>query len=209
MPKIRGVFFDWGGVIIENPAPGMAKVIANTWGVDFKSMGGLPLELLDLFQRGEIEEGDFWNAVGEYYSISVPSAVKEGLWGKAFDEVYVEINPTLDWATKLQDTGIQTGVLSNTELPAVELFESQNYSCFEHLVFSCECGVSKPNADIYHFAAEQMNLPPSEILFLDDKPENVAAARKTGMHGVLFQNFQDAIQQVLEIDEELVGDEIG
>ena len=42
-------------------------------------------------------------------------------------------------------------------------------------------GVHKPEPDAFLKAAELMGLPPAEILFIDDKLENVVAARAVGM----------------------------
>jgi len=60
------------------------------------------------------------------------------------------------------------------------------FELFDGGVFSCDVHVRKPAAEIYRYLLEKYQLDPRECLFFDDKEENVAAANKEGMHGVLF-----------------------
>jgi glucose-1-phosphatase len=47
---------------------------------------------------------------------------------------------------------------------------------------SHELGLNKPDPRIYERAAELLGQPPEQILFFDDLPDNVAAAREAGWH---------------------------
>ncbi|MFC6590970.1 HAD family hydrolase [Deinococcus lacus] len=89
----------------------------------------------------------------------------------------------------LRARGLKTGVLSNT-LPSVG-------RTLEHLgiddlidvaVASCELGVHKPEAGAFRAALERMQLTAPEVLFVDDKAENVAAARALGMPAGLISH---------------------
>lgn len=52
---------------------------------------------------------------------------------------------------------------------------------FSHRFLSFELGVVKPDPAIFDRAIAALELPPSQILFLDDSPANVAAARARGL----------------------------
>ncbi|MET9336437.1 HAD-IA family hydrolase [Nonomuraea sp. NPDC003804] len=54
------------------------------------------------------------------------------------------------------------------------------------VVSSARVGLAKPDPRIYELAAEIAGVAPERCLFVDDRPENVAAARALGMIGVHF-----------------------
>jgi HAD superfamily hydrolase (TIGR01509 family) len=56
---------------------------------------------------------------------------------------------------------------------------------FDRCLVSHECGVEKPDAEIYRLAMRHTGLPPQAHLFIDDLVENVDGARSVGMEAVL------------------------
>lgn len=66
------------------------------------------------------------------------------------------------------------------------------------LYASCELGVEKPSTQFYisileqEYAAGYEN-PLDQVLYFDDKEENIAVARELGIHAYLFQDNSDAI----------------
>jgi 2-haloacid dehalogenase len=60
-------------------------------------------------------------------------------------------------------------------------------SLFEEIVVSGEVGVVKPDPRIYALLVERTGLDPCRTVFVDDRGENVRAAKKHGFIGVLFQ----------------------
>jgi putative hydrolase of the HAD superfamily len=58
-------------------------------------------------------------------------------------------------------------------------------SRFDHSLASHECGVEKPDAEIYRVAMAHTGLPAPAHLFIDDLPENVEGAREVGMDAVV------------------------
>lgn len=51
--------------------------------------------------------------------------------------------------------------------------------------YSCEMGVAKPDPGFFRYIVTALAHPPGSLLFLDDLPENVAAARDQGLHAEL------------------------
>lgn len=56
---------------------------------------------------------------------------------------------------------------------------------FDRLIVSHECGLEKPDAEIYRLVIRETGLPPAAHLFIDDIEENVRAAGAEGMDAVL------------------------
>jgi len=58
---------------------------------------------------------------------------------------------------------------------------------FQVALSSCYLGLRKPEPAIYHRALDILGKPPHRTLFIDDRPENVAAAQAAGMYAIRFQ----------------------
>lgn len=68
---------------------------------------------------------------------------------------------------------------------------------FRDVVISGDHGVIKPDREIYDIALSRMGGPdPSDVLFIDDRAENIAAAEALGIHGHVFTDAA-ALEQVL------------
>lgn len=59
------------------------------------------------------------------------------------------------------------------------------------VVSSAKVGVAKPDRRIYQIAAERVGAAPERCLFVDDRLENVEAARALGMTGVHYRSISD------------------
>ena len=59
-------------------------------------------------------------------------------------------------------------------------------------VFSCYVKLIKPDPAIYACLLEKYDLRAEECLFIDDREENIIAARELGMHAVQFENYEQA-----------------
>jgi putative hydrolase of the HAD superfamily len=92
----------------------------------------------------------------------------------------------------------RTGIISNSFVGARHR-EQQRYGFAEMtdlIVYSHEAGLSKPDPRIYQLACDGLGVPAADMVFLDDLPENVAAARQAGLHAVLFQDTGQAIADI-------------
>lgn len=68
-------------------------------------------------------------------------------------------------------------------------FLDENFALSRHVshaVLSHECGYEKPDAEIYLLAVEAHGATPQDCLFVDDRPEFVAAAQALGLAGHVF-----------------------
>jgi putative hydrolase of the HAD superfamily len=78
---------------------------------------------------------------------------------------------------------LRTALLSNswggTEYPRADFPH-----LFDAVVISSECGMRKPEAEIFRHAADLLGLPPEQCIFIDDIEANIAAAQACGMTGV-------------------------
>jgi putative hydrolase of the HAD superfamily len=100
------------------------------------------------------------------------------------------------WLDALIAAGVPTAILSNMARDTWELL-APRFAHVEHLTLSFEIGVAKPEPAIYLRCLESLGVEPAEALFVDDRRENVEAARALGMEAVLFEG-EDALVSGLE-----------
>jgi len=107
--------------------------------------------------------------------------------------------------SKLRQKGYKIGVLSNT-LPNVEatLSAIEIHDLVDVAIASCTLGTHKPDLECFIKAAELLEHAPNEILFVDDKLENVQAALELGMHALLINHHtakgEKFLYSTLEMD---------
>ncbi|HEX4037012.1 MAG TPA: HAD family phosphatase [Acidobacteriaceae bacterium] len=57
---------------------------------------------------------------------------------------------------------------------------------FDAFFSSCYLGLRKPDRKIYQVALDVLQRDPEDCIFIDDRPENVAAAVSLGIHGIRY-----------------------
>ncbi|MNI57252.1 Fructose-1-phosphate phosphatase YqaB [compost metagenome] len=56
--------------------------------------------------------------------------------------------------------------------------------------------MTKPNPDIFEFAAHKLGVQPEECLMIDDLLSNIQGAERTGMKGVVYSTFEQATSSI-------------
>lgn len=91
------------------------------------------------------------------------------------------------------------GALNNeAREPNEYRFEHFGLRAYFQVAFSsCYVGLRKPGAAIFRRALDILGKPPERILFIDDRPENVAAAAALGVKSLKF-NGAECLRSELE-----------
>jgi epoxide hydrolase-like predicted phosphatase len=197
METIKSVIFDWGGVLIENPAPGLMRYCAKALCVASEDYIKANSKFADDFHKGLICEDIFWEKICS--ELNVPKPKVTSLWAEAFKAAYVQRDDMFSMAASLKENGFRTAVLSNTELPAMQYFHQQRYEMFDVPVFSCLEGVKKPDRKIYELTLEKLGSQPEQSVFIDDNPEYINGAKEVGINTVLFQNIDQVKNELIRL----------
>lgn len=101
---------------------------------------------------------------------------------------------------RLRDDGRRLFFLSNMPAPYAEHLEREHdfVRWFDDGVFSGRVRAAKPEPAIFQLAAERFGLPPQDLVFLDDVPANVDAARALGWNALHFFDAARAEAQLRE-----------
>jgi 2-haloacid dehalogenase len=95
---------------------------------------------------------------------------------------------THDLIARLDAAGVPLFGLSNFGADFWEDFRREwpVFDRFRDIVVSGYEKCAKPEPRIYEIAESRFGLPPEKLLFIDDKPENIAAAVARGWQGHVF-----------------------
>jgi epoxide hydrolase-like predicted phosphatase len=91
-----------------------------------------------------------------------------------------------------------TAIISNSFVGAREK-EREKYQMedlAELIIYSHEVGMRKPDAHIYALTCSKLGVSPSEMVFVDDRSDNVETARGAGMQAILFSESAQAIAEI-------------
>ena len=184
METIEAVIFDWGGVLIDDPRPGLLRYCANAFGVSQEVYTPIHDSFLDEFGKGLISEKEFWRGISRKLGKPLPEV--PSLWSAAFRSACKPRPEVFALVSALHESGYKTALLSNTEVPAVEIFHESGYDMFDALVFSCEQAVAKPEPRIYEIVLEKLDSPAGRSVFVDDRHNYVEGAKAVGLQALLF-----------------------
>lgn len=184
--------FDWAGFVhgIVNDEKAEKVINAATWGNktwNELDRGVLPFdEVIKLFQK---------NAPGYEKEIK--------LLFDRLGECPRRMPYAIPWVKELKAKGCGVYYLSNFfEYLMQEAPEVLDFIPFmDGGIFSCHEKITKPDPEIYRRLCAKYDLIPSECVFIDDSPANIESARKFGLNGVLFESYEQAYNEVMNMIE--------
>jgi len=104
-----------------------------------------------------------------------------------FANIFWEIPPMIEIQAKLRRQGVPTYIFSNTNDLAI-LHIRQNFPFFANFdgyILSYEIGAMKPDAKIYEALERMAGKRGAEVLYLDDRQENVEGGAARGWQVIL------------------------
>jgi FMN phosphatase YigB (HAD superfamily) len=192
MPKRPFIYFDMGNVLLTFSHELAAKQTADLCGISEKLAWQILFDegLHWEYERGELAEeeffGRFCQRARSESGFAAPDPQKFDLAASAIFELNTRILPIL---FGLRGAGYELGVLSNTSSAHWRYCTGKCpflLSLFDRHALSYQIGAMKPSVAIYQKAVEIAGVLPQEILFFDDRLENIAAASSLGWNAVLF-----------------------
>ncbi|WP_219462839.1 HAD family hydrolase [Nonomuraea rhizosphaerae] len=178
------IVFDYGSVLslpqLESDAEEMARVMGADPEVFKRGYWEHRLE----FDRAALSPAAYWSAV-----LGRPAAVAEIARLVAMDIAswaYPD-KGTVAVLGELLERGDHVALLSNAPACVADgLDELPWIAAIERRFYSGRMGLVKPDREIFDRMAAELGADPAEIVFIDDRPENVTGAERAGMTGVRF-----------------------
>jgi putative hydrolase of the HAD superfamily len=204
MTNIKAVLFDYGMVLSGPPDPTAREDMMRVLHVDEEAFQSIYWKHRDDYDRGTLSGIAYWEHVARdlHHPLTAPELntliqADTDLWGQPN-------LPMIRWAEQLHRAQIPTGILSNLG-DAMEAGIRARFPWLEgfaHHTFSHRLGIAKPDPAIYNHAAEGLGFLPAEILFIDDREENIAAARAAGMPAIQYSTHPAFVAELQKLDAE-------
>ncbi|MCX7611871.1 MAG: HAD family phosphatase [Ignavibacterium sp.] len=145
------------------------------------------------FERGKISEQDFIDLMLNWLDNKLTSSEFCEGWSNIFsvNEKVVSLLPKLKEKYKLY-------LLSNTN----SIHRKYGYNHYEFLrefdkiFLSYEIGYVKPEIEIYKAVEKYSGLPADRLIFIDDIPDYVNAAKSLGWDGINFTNYENLMEEL-------------
>ena len=195
---IQAVIFDYGNVLCV-PQP-REDVVA------MAEIFGLPLDRFEElywrkrlpYDRTEMTPEEYWEDFQRMAGVEPsPDRARRAM---ALDcRSWAHPNPAMiAWAKRVRESGFKTAILSNMPLSLRVYLDAEHpwIHEFDHRVFSCDVGMAKPELAIYALCLRGLGVEAEDSLFLDDRAENIGAAHKAGLRGLLFSTAGQAAQEL-------------
>ena len=145
-----------------------------------------------LLGRKSIEE--FWYAIGPELGLNSAEEIEAFRSRYRADEAINE--GVLKLIRRLRGR-YKLAVLSNSPPGLGQWLDDWGMlGLFDVLFCSGDEGVVKPESAAFNITLERLGVEPNEAVFIDDTLEHVEAARKLGLHGILFSTTE-ALEQEL------------
>jgi putative hydrolase of the HAD superfamily len=186
--RVDAVLFDYGRVLSGPPDPAAWARLRAITGLDEDRLHAAYWEFRHDYDRAALTGPAYWHAVAAHAGISLDAKQLTALLA-ADVALWSTLNPPMvEWAGRLQRSGVRTGILSNIgDCMAMGIAARFPWlSGFYHCTWSYALGMAKPEPAIYLKTAEALHTAPANILFIDDRAENVAAAAALGMQTIHY-----------------------
>lgn len=195
LPPLKGVLFDFGGVLCREGFRGGLYAIARKNGLDPEPFFHLASDAIydTGYITGRATEADYWEALRRATGIRGPDA-----------DLTEEILPRfilrpvmIDAVRSLRREGYVVAIASD-QVDWLERLDERDhfYQEFDRVFNSYRLGKGKRDATFFDDLAKALSLEPGELLFLDDNAGNVERAASRGMYAMVVVSTEDTADEL-------------
>lgn len=176
--------FDIGRVLLDFDFESSLSMLLPAGAVDSAERLAKLIERKDAFEAGRIDAEDYIKWALE----TLGSTATSDEFRHAWRHIFTPNEPMWKVARTLAADGHRLILFSNINtIHAPWIFEAfPQFSLFHGGVLSFETGFIKPSREIYDHAIAKYGLIPSETIYMDDLPANIATGKEMGFRCWLY-----------------------
>ena len=184
----QAIVFDFGGVMTGHPN----REIVVQFIRDSLDLSPAEFETANQHKKKALKAGmtdeEFWLEFARKKGILLPDD-----WSQKFKSAMKEaigVDPEMfALVNQLKERHIPVALLSNIDERLSKLIrEFGYYEPFHPCLLSHELGVEKPDPRVYKLLLDQFDFPPEDVVFIDDREENIIGAKKMKLDAILFKS---------------------
>ena len=203
--SVKAVVFDYGNVISLPQDPKVMDELAGRVGVEREKFVSTLWSLRGDYDRGIISAKEYFKTVLASLAVFMDDESIEELI-EIDTNSWKNVNAETEALMKeIKAAGYLLGILSNMPLDFLA-WAKKNLPVFSlpHAgLYSCEVNLIKPEEAIYRKLLSMLGVKASELVFFDDKAENIAGAKAVGMKAILWQDVESARRELISLGVKL------
>jgi putative hydrolase of the HAD superfamily len=140
------------------------------------------------YDRGDLNGSDYWAAV--LGGRARPEHLQRLFEADSASWLHPN-RDSLAAARRAAQRGLQLALLSNAPVEVATRIDRQEWLApFSPRLYSCNLRAIKPEPAVYQAALSALGATADDVVFFDDRPANVAAARRAGIRAEVFTHPQ-------------------
>jgi HAD superfamily hydrolase (TIGR01509 family) len=185
---IKAVVFDLGKVLLDFDYSIAVRKIAARGTLAIQDLARLVVQepLLIHYETGLLTTENFYQQVCA--ATGYGGTLEE--FASAFGDIFTPIEPMIALHDSLRRRGCATFIFSNTNDLAIRHVRRAFpfFKNFDGYIFSYEHGAMKPDPQLYAVVEKQTGAKGAQLLYIDDRPENIAAGADRGWRVILQES---------------------
>ena len=186
------VLFDLFGVIARHQLPGAPGKMAARCHTPVEAFTMAYWDCRPPYDAGRQSASEYWTAVLRRLSLPADPGTIEELrltdidsWSRVDDRMVA-------YVLSLRDVA-EVALLSNIPADHADAFLAAQPWLYDldHVAFSGKIRAAKPDPAAFRHCVDALRAAPADFLFVDDREENVGAARAMGMDGHVFTGREE------------------
>jgi len=186
---IKTIFFDIGGVLLHIHPQRSINYWAEKTGQTAQQVKKLfPLHIHNQYETGKLTEIEFYEKVKEFWTGG--KSISERDFWRGWQLLLGHESAAVEILKRLSKT-YSIWLLSNTNPRHINREIKDKVSFLPYIsgaVYSFEAGYRKPHKEIFEYALRLSGVAGQEAVFIDDLHVNISAAKKIGMHGIVYKD---------------------
>ena len=205
MTDIKWAVFDLGGIVVPESKGLIDSSIADFMGVEVSQFLEYVNKYIHSVTVGDMALLDFYSILVDQLGLQISPERILNKHLSIFKAAAVHLDSDiLNLIAVLKDK-CHVGCLTNTEIEVAEINKTLGlFKYFEKAYLSTEIGIKKPDVDIYNYLLADIKCSPGEVVFIDDKPENVKSAESVGINAIQFVDINQLKKDLSEYCGEII-----
>ncbi len=192
---MKHFLFDIGNVLVDFDTDNLLREMAQAGGRESHALTEKDLSMIDAVEKGWLTDEEYVGYLNQAKGLSWTVGDLVAVWSRMFS-----INETgfglFAAAKQSEETRVHT--VSNIARHHIDAIEGKWKGFFDgvdRLFLSYQIGSRKPDPAIYRHVLDSLGVAGGECFFIDDRPENIEAARDEGIEAHIFIPGNHAVIQ--------------
>ncbi len=158
------------------------------------------------YECGRIEQDACYQQVAQRFSVPVAEVAE------AFSQAQDSLRPNTAMVSFIHELkeaswgAVKVYAMSNVSKEDYAFLSTKlDCSDFDQVFTSGHSGMRKPDLSFYRHVLEEIKLAPEEVVFIDDKTENVLAAKSLGINSIVFDDNLNVSRALTSIFDDPIG----